>query len=193
MRLWRRFIDNSRLAHLQAALARLYTDAAVREELRCSPEAFAARFGLEESEVAGLVREVLGEVEDFARALHRKRFHEAMRALPRTREILGVRLAALFDEYAAATPLGAARNPALDALAFVQWLLAAHRAGLSAADGDALRYECAWLTMQHTSRRALVRWLLVPGAAGGSRVCAVWWRWRGRLRHWANAKLRHGS
>jgi len=177
-------ITMSRLAHLQAALARLYTDAAARAELRHAPGEFAARHGLDEKEVAEIAREVLGEVDDFAQALKRKRFSEAARSMPLARELLGGRFDSLFDEFAALTPTRSARNPALDALAFERWLLAGNRAALPSAESDTLRYELAWLTMQHTNRRILVRWLLPPRSTGGSRAPVVWWRWRGRLRHW---------
>jgi hypothetical protein len=179
------FIDTSRLAQLQAALARLYTDAGAREELRRAPEEFAARHRLSKEETSDIMREMLGEVDAFARALQRKRFGEAARAMPIAQEILGVRIAALFEDFAALTPLGAARNPALDALAFEQWLLDKNRTLLPAAENDALRYELAWLMMQHTKRRALVRWIVVPRSKRASRVLVVWWRWRGCLRHWA--------
>ena len=178
------FIDTSRLAHLQAALARLYTDAAAREELRRAPEEFAARHRLNKEETSDIVRELLGEVDAFARALQRKRFGEAARSMPIAREILGIKMGALFKDFAALTPLGAARNPALDALAFEQWLLEKNRALLSAAENDALRYELACLMMQHTKRRALVRWLVVPHSERASRVLVLWWRWRGCLRYW---------
>jgi hypothetical protein len=57
-------------------------------------------------------------------------------------------------------------------------------AGQVLGSRDALGYEAGWLTMQHTARRFLVRWLVVPGSGTASRSLAVWWRWRGKLCHW---------
>jgi len=171
------------LAALQSALARLYTDAAERAALRADSAAFGARFGLSKEDSATLARDVLGAAEDFAGTLYGKRFHEAARSLPLAGEVLGPRFAPAFADYAVATA-GLARSPAQDALAFHDWLTANQAAELSSVDRDALRYEQGWLLMQHTARRCLLRWLLVPGCEGGSRKLVAWWRWRGRLRHW---------
>ena len=172
------------LAAVQTALARLCTEAAARAELRADPEAFARRWGLSVEESESLARDVLGEAEAFALSLRRKRFDEAARSMPLARQVLGPYFAPLFHQYAAATPLGSARNPALDALDFYHWLLTSGAATLALYDRHALRYGAGWLTMQHTPRRLLVLWLLVPNSGTPSRSFAIWWRWRGKLRHW---------
>ena len=175
------------LATAQAALARLCTDAAARAELRADPEAFSRRWGLSVEESAALARDVLGEAEAFAKTLRRKRLDEATRSMPLAGQVLGPSFAPLFHKYAAATPLGPARNPALDALDFHHWLLAAGDTELSISDIHALRYEAGWLTMQHTKRKFLALWLLIPDSGMPCRSLAVWWRWRGKLRHWAGS------
>jgi hypothetical protein len=172
------------LAELQRSLARLYTDAAARAELRADPRRFARQCGLSADEGAALEREVLGDAEIFARSLRRKRMDEAARSMPLAGKVLGPDFACLFQKYASATPLGPMRNPALDALDFHRWLLAPGRVNLSPGDRDALRYEAAWLTMLHTNRSFLVLFLQRPGAEKASRSLVVWWRWRGKLRHW---------
>ena len=172
------------LAQMQAALARLCTDASARAELRTDPAAFAARWELSAEEGDALALQVLGEVEAVARSLRQKRRSEASRAMPLAVQVLGPRFRPLFHEYAEATPLTHIRNPALDALAFLQRLLAASGEALSIGDRDALGYEAGSLIMQQTGRRFLARWLLVPGSGTASRSLAVWWRWRGQLRHW---------
>lgn len=169
---------------MQAAIARLATDAAAREALRADPAAFATRCGLDAEESRWLAGEMSGELEDFARSLRQKRLHEALRSMPLAEELLGERCAALFREYADATPLGPARNPALDALDFHHWLLT--RATLTTPQRDAIQYEAAWITMQHTPRRFLVRFLLVPEAGSASRSVVIWWRRRGKIRHWVS-------
>jgi hypothetical protein len=172
------------LAAVQTALARLCTEAAARAELRADPEAFARRWGLSSEESESLAREVLGEAEAFARSLRRKRMDEAARSMPLARQVLGLSFEPFFARFAAATPLGSTRNPALDALDFHHWLLTSGVTALALDDRHALRYEAAWLTMQHTARRFLALWLLVPNSGSPSRTFAIWWRWRGKLRHW---------
>jgi hypothetical protein len=173
------------LAEVQAALARLYTSAEAREALSTDPRHFEKEHGLSHEETRQLAGSVLKEADDFARALGRKRFSEAMKAMPNL-EKLEFRIDSLFARYAAATPLGSQRNPALDALCFTRWLLRTADVELSSSDRDAVRYQEARILMQHTGRWLLVRWLLVPDRENASRSVAIWWRWRGRLRHWVS-------
>jgi hypothetical protein len=174
------------LAAIQSALAQLYTSADSREELRSNVQQFAVRHGLSASEVEGLAASVLDEAEVFARALARKRFSEAAKAMPNAQACLGPKLDEHFARFAAVTPLGAQRNPAFDALEFIRWLLREQRGVLSASDVHVLRYEDARILMQQSSRRFLVRWLKVPNRGTASRSLVIWWRWRGRLRCWVN-------
>jgi hypothetical protein len=173
------------LAEVQHALARLYTEADARSGLREDREAFAQRFQLSAAEADSLAENVLEEAESFARSLARKRFDEAMRAATLLREILGERLGELFAGYAAVTPLGASRNPALDTLGFIRWLL--KRSLFCLSDFDGLRHEEARLEMLHCQRRFAIRWLQIPGRSTASRCLVVWWRSAGnRLRMWTS-------
>ena len=172
------------LAAVQTALARLYTEPEARAALRADPAAFARQWGLSIEESETLAREVLDDAEAFARSLRHKRHDEAAHAMPLARQVLGAGFAAQFHRYAAAHPLGANRNPALDALDFHQWLLTPSGGPLTKRDRHALRYEAAWLTMQHTPRRVHALYLFVPGSGRPRRSLVVWWRWRGRLYHW---------
>lgn len=174
------------LAEFQAALAHLYTNADARAELRSDQGRFGERYRLSGEETERLAGSVLDDAHKFAGALARKRFSEATKSMPGVEKIVGVRMGDLFARYAAITPLGAQRNPAFDALVFIQWLLNKENSSFSLSDRDALRYEEARILMQHTSRRFLMRWLVVPGAASPSRAFAVWWRFRHRLRHWVS-------
>jgi hypothetical protein len=173
------------LAQLQRALARLYTEADIRAELKRDRAAFAQRFQLSADETESLAGNVLSEAESFARSLYQKRFGEAMRAAPVLSELLGPPLDELFALYATVTPLGAARNPALDTLGFIRWLLdgKGNRLGLSVIDG--LRHEEGRLEMIHSHRRFAIRWVRVSGRASASRSLVIWWRGAGkRLRLW---------
>jgi hypothetical protein len=172
------------LVELQSALARLYTSATAREQLRGDGRQFAEHCHLSETEVEALAGSVLGEAEHFASALARKRSSEALKTIPAMQETFGKRLDDWFSTYAAATPLGTERNPALDALGFIRWLLQNRRSVLSPREADGLRYEEVRIVMQQTARRFLVRWLRVPNKNAASRSLVVWWRWSGRLRLW---------
>jgi len=172
------------LAEIQAALAQLYTSADARAELRKDQQCFAERHRLSEEEARQLAGSVLDEADAFATALARKRFSEARKSMHGVEKLLGAKMGELFAQYAAVTPLGIQRNPAFDALAFIRWLLELEVASHSLSDRDALRYEEARILMQHTGRRVLLRWLLVPGNESASRTLAVWWRWGGRMHHW---------
>ncbi|MES2570718.1 MAG: hypothetical protein V4710_11775 [Verrucomicrobiota bacterium] len=166
------------LAGLQQALARLYTDAGARDQLRADPAAFALRHGLSIKEVEALA--LLPGIDDFAAALFRKRSGEALRAMPLLREVLGARLGPLFTRYAAAVPPGSNRTPALDALAFLEWLRRESPGMLSREERDAARYAEAWLAIHHGGSWFLIRRLRLPGK---NRAWLFWWRWRGRIFH----------
>lgn len=174
------------LAEFQAALARLYTDADARAELRDDQRGFGERYRLSNEETEQLAGSVLNDADDFAGALARKRFSEAAKSMRGVETIVGGRMQEVFARYAAMTSLGIQRNPALDALAFIRWLLDEESGPTSLSDRDGLRYEEARILMQQTGRRFLVRWLFVPNRGNPSRALVIWWRWRGRLRHWVS-------
>jgi hypothetical protein len=129
---------------------------------------------------------VLNEAGDFAKALAHKRVAEATKAMPAVELILGARMGEMFARYAEVTPLGALRNPAHDALGFIQWVLNGEKCGQSPGERDGLRYEEARIVMRETGRRLMIRWVKVPGSERASRSLVVWWRWGGRLREWAS-------
>ena len=170
------------LAEIQSALAQLYTSVGAREELRSDCSRFAEHYRLSNAEAETLADSVLNDAEEFASALARKRFAEAMKAIPTVEAILGAKLHEFFSAYARVTPLGSQRNPAFDALEFIRWILREHRRRCSLCDLDSLRYEEARILMRESNRRFLMRWLLVPGQE--SRQFVVWWRWGGRLLRW---------
>jgi hypothetical protein len=172
------------LVEFQAALAKLYTSSDARAALRSDRQRFADEHHLSNAEAEQLAGPVLKEADDFARSLARKRFSEVMKAMPNLEELFEMGIGGLFARYAAVTPLGSQRNPALDALSFIQWLLRGESIKLSVTNRDALRYEEGRILMQQTGRQLLIRWLLVPGRERAWHSLAIWWRWRGRLQHW---------
>lgn len=161
------------LEQFQAALAKVCTRPAVREALLQDPAAFAREHGLTREETALLAEEQFGA---FAAALRSKRRQEASRAMPVLEQTFGSRLRELFDRFAAVN--AGQRSPALDALAFHHWLL--RTTPLAAEERRAVQVSRDGLTMRHTARRFCLRLL---HERGGGLSVAVWWRWRGQLRH----------
>lgn len=160
------------LAELQSAVARLCTDAAARAQLREEPAAFAHAAALDSTELAALTR-AWPTLAGFAQSLIHKRAREAAHAIPRAAEFLGESFARTFAEFGAAHP--AARDPSLDALAFLSWLL--RRPGHALHLRETARYEIAWIEMRRERRWwrfGLFRLLR------GRPLVALWWRFPGR-------------
>ena len=108
------------LVEVQAAIARLCTDAAAMESLRADPAGFAARHG---HDVARLLGDVdLDRLQHFATSLVRKRATDARRLLPFTSRALGDRLAAEFSAFAAGVLPSGSRKPLADAMTFARHL-----------------------------------------------------------------------
>lgn len=158
------------LAELQAALARLSTDPAARALFIGDPQAFADAAGLSPEELASLREMAESSLKVFAHSLLHKRSHETARAMPLTREALGGEYGRTFEAFAATHPV--ARDPAIDALRFLEWLPRQRAGGGGAC--EAARYERAWLLMRRTDRRWHAGVFNPPGAR--SRFLAIWWR-----------------
>jgi hypothetical protein len=113
------------LAELEGALARLYTDDALRERFFADPAREAATLGLSGDEAARLAASDRGRIDLFADTLRVKRFGEVSRLLPRTLAAAGEeRFRQLFFEFATTfVPEGVHKHTA-DALAFASRLTA---------------------------------------------------------------------
>ncbi|MBI1980572.1 MAG: hypothetical protein HYS63_03240 [Methylocystis sp.] len=86
------------LAEIQALLARLYTDDALRREFFETPIAVSTRFGLNADEAQCLAALDRRETETFAQSLIGKRALYARKGLPLTARALGARFDALLRE-----------------------------------------------------------------------------------------------
>jgi hypothetical protein len=147
------------LAQVQAALARLYTDAAWRASFLADPEAAGATLGLAAAEARQLAGLAPAQVELVAGSLRRKRLTEVVKLLPLSHRALGPRFAALFWRHADAyLPRGTKRHRA-DALAFTAYLARAARAEPLDPPwaADLLAYEAAWLAASDPGCRVLLR------------------------------------
>jgi hypothetical protein len=196
------------LSELQRALARLSTDAALREQFLADPEAAGLALGLSPGSGRILAQLPVQPLEAFARSLLYKRMGDVGRLLPHTRRVLGKRFDVLFLEYAmGGTGVAAGgRSPtsprriqedATDFAAFLQrgaeweppWVR------------ELARYEAMWLRAQDPRHRWTAGWFhypvgeLIRGLMLGEETprglppratLAVWLRPRlkGALRHW---------
>ena len=134
------------LKEIQQALARLYTDASLRERFQRDPDQAARKEGWEQSTVAYLARVSACRMEQFARQLKGKRLGEVRDLLPRTAEALGGRFTGLFLVYADISVPSGVHKHRDDARDFAAWALR-HPAEcpLNPCERDLLRYESIWL------------------------------------------------
>jgi hypothetical protein len=127
------------LESVERALARLYTDAALRERFYAAPEPTAAELGLDAADLGRVLAVDRERVELFAESLVAKRFGEVRQLLPRALAAFGE--AALGERFAAFArdflPEGVHKHRA-DALAFA-----------AALEGDAARFDLAVLSLFH--------------------------------------------
>ena len=189
------------LAQLQCLLAQLSTNADLRERFLADPRTAGLTSGLTEAEADELARLSGRQLRFFAASLRRKRLHAVARLLPRTREALGERFIALFEQHAELfVPRGTSKHQA-DALSFADFLEQRLRQEPVAPSRalDLLRYEAARLRVADPTTLCTVRWLRAPVEAptrppgtddsapipAGRLTLAIWLRLRpcGRLFH----------
>ena len=144
------------LARQQWLLARLYTQAALRQRFFRDPDAVLRELGFPPENASPWTGSLREEVQSFARSLQRKRLQDTEKILPITRRLLGEAFVPCFLEYAEGPrPTGPSAGLE-EAVAFAEFLQRADpvRHGLSPWKLDLVRYEAA-------QRRALgVRFML---------------------------------
>jgi len=180
------------LTQQQELLARLFTDAALRERFGVDPEAVGREFRLSDEE-ARQIAAVRG-VETFACSLLGKRLGEVREVLPLTAEVLSGDFVPLFREYAESAGAPPPGGPRADAVRFTDFL--ARRSVGPPWIGDLARYEAVWLGA--SPRLLTARFFRYPvprlaravlGGKPSGRVTpvptvALWFRvGRGPLRH----------
>ena len=154
------------LRDIQALLARLYTNEALREAFFADPAAFQAQHHLSDELLHYLQAIAQDDLRFFAQSLRRKRLHAIRQLLPASSRALHASLEDLFTRFSAAfTPQGT-RKHHQDALAFSRALLAP-QAALLPPDAppwlpDLLRYEAALLKAHDPSSRFLLRRFRYP-------------------------------
>jgi hypothetical protein len=147
------------LAEVQALLARVFTDEAVRERLFAEPATLATEYGLTSDELSQLEALSVRQVRFAATGLRHKRLNAVSRLLPFTQAALGDRFGPLFMRHAAAYAPSGIRKHRDDALAFATFVerLARWEPFAPPAAPDQLRYEAAWLRTADANPCLIVR------------------------------------
>jgi hypothetical protein len=185
------------LTEVQRLLARLYTDAELRERFFVEPGQVGEAFGLTTDEAYRLAQLSAQQVGRFAASLQRKRLNGVARLLPLTRRALGERFDELFQHHADAyLPVGR-RKQREDALTFCAFLArAAREVELNPAWVlDVARYEAAKLRSAEQPVTVCAMRHTVPVLMRGSEEGAllslpvrptlvVWLRFSRRSRPW---------
>ena len=146
------------LGEVQAALARLYTEPAIRDMLENDPEALQRECGLTDEDLEHLTHLSASELEFFATSLRSKRRGEVAKLLPGTAAALGGQYRLMFNRYSDRFLPSGEQKHLEDALHFAEYL------GLVDVPGkpwvaSIVAYECAWLEIVNQRRRFIVRHL----------------------------------
>ena len=146
------------LTEIQAALAKLYTDAALRARWLADPPALAAELSLATEESQQLAGQA-DQLRAFAASLQQKRLQDVAKLLPRSYAAWGQQFGEVFRRHAAQyLPQGQHKQRA-DALAFSAFVerLRPDDVGVSPWLIDVLRYEAACLQAADPGCRWLLR------------------------------------
>lgn len=174
------------LLEQQNLLARLYTDAQLRDGFLENPDPTAAQLGLNKEEAAAIIAILPDEVTFFSRSLVNKRLREVEKLLPLCRKILGEDFARLFEEFAHTHNLKSIRKHLEDAIGFADWLI--NREGVAPMVRDAARFEStrhrfvssgrffSYCLLAHDVRRDLN-----AKTPSSRRTLVVWFRLGGRV------------
>ena len=185
------------LAEVQALLARVFTDEAVRERLFAEPATLATEYGLSSDELSQLEALSVRQVRFAATGLRHKRLNAVARLLPFTRAALGDRFGPLFMRHAAVYAPSGIRKHRDDALAFAAFVerLARCEPIAPPVAADQLRYEASWLRAADADPCLIVRRFQHPvrtrgGVGRDPRAInllgiALW------VRFWPGGRLRH--
>lgn len=182
------------LAHQQQFLARLLTDATLRQQFDTDPTATCRAAGLTDDDTAQVVVIAAADVNYFATSLIHKRRRQVEHLLPLTCCVLGSRFPTLFARYAATTVPHGVKRHQQDSLAFAEFL---QSQDMGPQLIELARYEATWLKARNTKVRFITRYFKFPmaklcrSAQQGNdltslprRNClGVWWQWKGSLRH----------
>ncbi len=130
------------LVQVQSLLARLYTDADLREKFFVDPDQIAKEFCLSQTEVENFSQINHIQIKSFSVSLIQKRLSEVRKKLGLTSRLLGPRFPPLFFRFAQAKPGHGIRKHLEDCFAFADFLRSvARREGIPEWILEILRYE----------------------------------------------------
>lgn len=146
------------LKQQQQALARLYTDAALRAKFRANPRVASAALGLTVEEANQIASIPSQKIDRFAQSLHRKRADEVRTLLPYTCRALGESFETLFTNHADQyCPQGCHKHQD-DALRFAKFLCnPMFYEKVAACVIDIVRFESTVLRVHESKTRLFVR------------------------------------
>jgi len=144
------------LGEVQAALARLYTEPAIREMLEHDPQALKHECGLSDEDLDHLTNLSASELEFFATSLRSKRRGEVAKLLPGTVAALGGQFKILFNRYSGRYLPSGPDKHLEDALHFAEYLLDVDVPGKPWVE-SIVSYESSWLEIINHRRRFIVR------------------------------------
>ncbi len=130
------------LVHIQSMLAKIYTDAELRQRFLLNPYAVATAHNLEDSDIEQIVELSKPQVEDFAVSLIYKRLGETRKKLSSTARVLGKKFPRLFFQYAKNSSPQGVKKHLKDALLFAQYIeRVAVKEEVASWAVDIMRYE----------------------------------------------------
>jgi hypothetical protein len=150
------------LVNNQKLLARLCTEAALRQRYSADPRGVGIAFGLNPEEAEHLAALAVRQVEQFAGSLRNKRYREVTKLLPLSFLVLGDAVfSRLFRRHAARFLPSGVRKHGDDALAFAGLLGCAVSRGEAGPEwaADLVRYEAARLAASIPGRRCTLLFL----------------------------------
>jgi hypothetical protein len=143
------------LAKIQTLLARLYTDAELRERFFLEPEKVCTENDLIGVEVEQIAQILPAELNFFAESLLFKRLREVEKLLPRTKEILSEDFEKYFREFSSSFLPTSIKKHLEDAVQFADFLLKQELKSVGLK--DLIRYEQANLIFNGYGKKFLFR------------------------------------
>lgn len=142
------------LAEIQNALARLYTDAELRERFFEDAKSVGREFGLNDEEINQLSKISSDELSFFSDSLLWKRLNEVEKLLPLTKKMLSEDFKDLFQSFAPTHNSTEIKKHLDDAIAFSKFLERKIQIGWQV---DLIRFEAARLEFNGMNRKLIVK------------------------------------
>ena len=110
------------LIHIQSMLAKIYTDAPLRQRFLSNPYEVAAEYHLDNVEIEQILELSKNQVHNFAVSLIYKRLGEVRKKLPFTARLLGKKFSRLFLQYAKEGSLQSTKKHIKDTFNFAKYI-----------------------------------------------------------------------